>query len=179
MSTVGKTSISDVAATGHFSENVEPTIGIRNRSILVETKTHEQVELIIWDIAGGDAYRSISPAHFHSAEFCLLVFSLADRDSFDELGKNWVKTARAHLPLSVPLILVGNKSDLEENRVISHEEALGFEKSAEAIAYYETSARTGSGINELFARLGHECGSTTPISVQGPVMESTRKDECC
>jgi small GTP-binding protein len=109
------------------------------------------VRLNLWDTAGQEKFRSVSKAYFRNAVGAVLVFSLADRTSFDALG-SWLADIHALCTPTAVVLLVGNKSDLSADRVIGTEEARAF-GDRHGIDYMETSALDATNINESFLRL--------------------------
>lgn len=84
----------------------------------------------------------------------LLVFDLTDINSFLKT-KNWLEQINQHAPNSVCIALVGNKSDLEEKRAVSFQEATAF-ANQHSLPYSETSAKDGKGVKEIFLQLTEE-----------------------
>ena len=144
---VGKTSICSVFLGNEFNENTLNTIGIE--SALVSAKFDgNEYKFKIFDTAGQERYRSISKTTINLADGFLLVFAVDDNKTFEALGQ-WIKSIEEKCDKSKKvLILVGNKND-KENREVTNEEALSFAKTNN-IKYFETSAKTGKGIKEIF-----------------------------
>lgn len=80
----------------------------------------------------------------------LLVFSITSASSLRELVELRDQIVRTKGDQNFPMVLVGNKSDLEEDRVISRQKAFQLSQSWGNIPYYETSARKATNINEVF-----------------------------
>ena len=150
---VGKTSICQVFLGHKFSENVLNTIGIE--STLISAKFDgKEYKFKIFDTAGQERYRSISNTTINLADGFLLVFGVDDNKTFETLGE-WIKSIEEKCDISKKvLFLVGNKID-KENRKVTKEEALSFAKTNK-IRYFETSAKTGDGIKEIFNLLFEE-----------------------
>ena len=146
-SSVGKTSICSVFLGNDFSENTLNTIGIE--SALIPFKVDgEEYRFKIFDTAGQERYRSIAKNTITLAEGFLLIFAVDDIRTFQILGE-WIKSIKENCDINEKvLILVGNKVDVEK-REVTKEEALSFAK-ANNIKYFETSAKTGFGIKEIF-----------------------------
>ena len=104
--------------------------------------------------SGRERYRSIAMNTIDYSDGFLLIFSVTDRGSFDNLGE-WIKSIERRCDIKKKvLILVGNKID-EENRVVTKEEAIKFSRDKN-IDYYEVSAKTGIGIKEVFQKFCEE-----------------------
>ncbi|VUG18079.1 RAS1 [Brettanomyces bruxellensis] len=110
-----------------------------------------QTSLDILDTAGQEEYSSMRDLYMKTGEGFLLVFSLVDRHSFEEISTfyNQIMRVKGEQVSFVPLMLVGNKNDLEEERQISKEEGVSLAKKFDA-AYIETSAKTGENVTEAF-----------------------------
>jgi Ras-related protein Rab-2A len=105
------------------------------------------VRFVIWDLAGQTQFRRVRRTYLKNAEVGLLVFDVTRRETFENI-KDWYQDIKDSAP-SIALILVGNKIDLEEERVVSREE--GEELAEElGITYMETSAKTGENVDEAF-----------------------------
>ena len=76
----------------------------------------------IWDTAGQERYKSITNAYYKGAKGALLVFDLTKKQSFESVDK-WISDLKANGDEQITIILVGNKSDLEEHRQVTSEEA--------------------------------------------------------
>ena len=119
------------------------------------TKTYnfdnDDVKVQIWDTAGQEKYRSITSSYYKGAQGCLLVYDITKKKSFDNIDK-WYSELKSNSDEKIYTMLLGNKSDLEENREVSIEEA---EKKAKNfnIAFMETSAYNGNNINKAFNEL--------------------------
>ena len=148
---VGKTAIVNWLVNKNFKEEGQPTIGVEFKSYSLQADD-ENVKLQIWDTAGQERFRSVSKAYFRNALGAVLVFDLTQRQSFDELNM-WINDLNSLCSPNAYIILVGNKSDLEENRQIVETEAQEFAKRYNLV-YLETSAKTGANVQETFVRLG-------------------------
>ena len=147
---VGKTCIASVF-TGHpFDINAFTTIGLENY-IATEKFDGKEYKFKIFDTAGQERYRSIALSTINLSDGFLLVFAVDDRSSFETL-EEWIKSIENKCDISKKvLILVGNKVDIEK-RQVKNEEAVAFANSKK-IDYFETSAKTGFGIQEIFHKI--------------------------
>ena len=147
---VGKTNILSRYISNEFDPNSNSTIGVE-----LTTKTYNfdnnDVKVQIWDTAGQEKYRSITSSYYKGAQGCLLVYDITKKKSFDNIDK-WYSELKSNSDEKIYTMLLGNKSDLEENREVSIEEA---EKKAKNfnIAFMETSAYNGNNINKAFNEL--------------------------
>jgi small GTP-binding protein len=152
-STVGKTSMCSVFLGKEFSDNTLLTIGIESDYVVAKFEGKEY-KFKIFDTAGQERYRSIAKHTINLADGFLLVYAVDDKKTFETLGY-WIKSIEEKCDISRKvLILVGNKIDIE-NRTVKKEEALSFAKTNN-IKYFETSAKSGDGIKEIFNLLFEE-----------------------
>ena len=135
---VGKSCIMLNFLDKRFRPEHDLTIGVEFGSKIVEIKDIK-VKLQIWDTAGSESFKSITRSYYRSAAGCLLVFDITRRESFANLTE-WLNEARFNGNSSMSIILVGNKSDLEDQRVISYEEGLRFAKD-NGMNYLESNSK--------------------------------------
>lgn len=143
---VGKTSIIQKFVTNKFNDNEEPTIGAAflTKTIQSDSTTYKYE---IWDTAGQERYRTLVPMYYRGAHVALIVFDVTNKDSFND-AKMWIKTLEKENEDFVK-ILIGNKSDLVDQRIINRDEAIEL-ADKHSLIYYECSAKTGYGIKEIF-----------------------------
>ena len=147
---VGKSSLSERFATGRFREIVDATIGAAFLSMKVNRPTHD-VQLQIWDTAGQERFRSLIPSYIRDSSVAVVVYDTTSRASFLSSSK-WVDDIRSERGDDVVIMLVGNKTDLADQRQVSVEEGLA-KASEEKVMFIETSAKAGFNIKQLFRRL--------------------------
>lgn len=146
---VGKTAIINKFKNNQFDPEIASTIGAKPSTVTASHDGHE-VELVIWDTAGQERYRSLCQVYLRSAKAVIIVYSIIDRDSFNSI-EEWLNESEQKSTDSPIYFLVGNKTDLLENNmdVISFNE--GNNKASELeMTFFQTSAKNGDGINELF-----------------------------
>ena len=147
---VGKTSIIKRHVNKTFDENAIATIGIDN---IKDEKEFDKKKYSfkIYDTAGQERYKSISLNYIKLGDGFLLVFSVDNKETFDKL-EEWIQNIYDSVSIDEKVIfLVGNKID-SPNRVVKREEAEAFAKNKN-FRYFETSAKTGEGVEELFDEL--------------------------
>ena len=144
---VGKTSIVRRLCRGDFITNPETTIGVEFMTKMIDIDGN-QIKLQIWDTAGQEKYRSVGKAYYRNAIGVLLVFSLTDHVSFEKLDE-WITDVSQYCHPKANMILVGNKSDLSDSRKVTLDEIKKFTEGHN-LQYIESSAKTGSNINECF-----------------------------
>ena len=108
------------------------------------------IRIQIWDTCGNETYEEIMKSFYRSALCIFIVFSLDDENSFLNLNK-WLYDIKTINENESPIIiLIGNKKDKVSERQISKEEIENYCKKYDIDTYYETSAKTGESIHELF-----------------------------
>ena len=144
---VGKTTILSRYKYETTDDSYAPTVGIDflTKNVFLEDKT---IRLIMWDTAGQERFKSLIPSYLKNANCVILTYDITEKSSFNSLGK-WLSDVKDNVSEGTFIILCGNKIDLNNKRVISKEEGEKFAKDNN-IAFAETSASTGQGINEMF-----------------------------
>ena len=100
------------------------------------------------DTAGQERYRSITSAYYKGAKGAFIVYDITRKNSFDNIDK-WISDLKTNGDENIAIVLIGNKSDLEDKREVPKDE--GIKKSAEhKTAFMETSALNGDNINKAF-----------------------------
>jgi small GTP-binding protein len=144
---VGKSALTLQYMYDEFVEDYEPTKADSYRKKV--QLDGEEVQIDILDTAGQEDYAAIRDNYFRSGEGFLLVFSITDHESFDVLDEFREQILRVKNAEDVPLILIGNKSDLQTLRTVKKEEAT--DKAAKWIKpYIETSAKTRENVDKVF-----------------------------
>lgn len=148
---VGKTCILARLTSGTFRTNSPATVGAAFQNHVMTT-SKGAVTMQIWDTAGQEKYRALAPMYYRSAHVAILFFDLTNIDSFKSLDQ-WANELEEKTTGDLRLFLVGNKSDLVEERKIKREDAEEFGFQHGAIEYIETSAKNGNGVVELFTKV--------------------------
>ena len=148
---VGKTCMVNSLKHIPFDENQIATIGVDE--VIDEAKFDNTLyKFKIFDTAGQERYRSIVTNTLQISDGFFLVFSIANRTSFERISF-WINTIKSKVNINQKvLILIGNKIDMENERQVSHEEASDFAKKYK-MKYFETSAKNGFRIEEAFHNL--------------------------
>ena len=149
-SDVGKSSLLLRYVDGTWSDSFVPTIGVDFKIKTMEINS-KKVKMQIWDTAGQERFRNVISSYFRGGHGILLIYDVTDRDSFKNLG-NWLIEIEKNANEGVLKILIGNKCDLEENRVITTKEGTDFANS-NGMKFFETSAKNDINVSEAFQML--------------------------
>ena len=146
---VGKSCLTNRAAKEKFLSDYSPTVGFEflTFSTNIENKI---IKLQIWDTCGQEVYRSLITNFYRNASLAMMVYAINSRESFFHINQ-WLKEVRLQSHPDVKIILIGNKSDLENERVVSTEEARKFKEENQILYFEETSAKSGLNTKEVFA----------------------------
>ena len=146
---VGKTSLMFRFVHGTFQKDYKMTIGVNFATKLVNLDS-TKVKLSIWDTAGQERFHFLLPSYYDGSSGGLVVFDVTRRESFTNLPK-WLEQIRGKTG-NIPLLIIGNKADLEDLRAVTQEEAKEFAQQYNVV-YTETSAKTGDNVNDVFTAL--------------------------
>lgn len=141
---VGKTSIINALLNSKFSEEYEASIGVDFFSKTLKYKG-KQIKLQIWDSAGQEKFRSLIPNYIRGAALVFLVYDITNKNSFDHLP-DWNKFIN-DIENTI-IVIIGNKIDLENKRVISVEEGKKFAEENN-FNIFEVSAKEGTGLQDM------------------------------
>ena len=108
------------------------------------------VRVQIWDTAGQEAFRSITRSYYKSSTCAFIVYDITNKKSFTNVV-SWLNECREMCFRDVLICLVGNKTDLENKRIVSKEEGQKFADD-NGLLFFETSAQDGTNIEELFTQ---------------------------
>jgi len=150
---VGKSAVTITYVSNVWVPEYDPTIEDSHRK---QVSIDEEASMLdILDTAGQEEYSSMQDQWFRTGQGFLVVYSVINRKSFREVRPLREKIHRIKDAKKVPLVLVANKCDLEDDRVITKEE--GEQLAAEfGCPYFEASAKNHVNIDESFAALVRE-----------------------
>ncbi|CAH1378996.1 ras-related protein Ral-a [Asbolus verrucosus] len=150
---VGKSALTLQFMYDEFVEDYEPTKADSYRKkILLDG---EDVQIDILDTAGQEDYAAIRDNYFRSGEGFLCIFSITEDESFQATQEFREQILRVKNDENIPFLLVGNKSDLEDRRKVSFQEASDRAKQW-GVPYVETSAKTREHVDKVFYDLMRE-----------------------
>ncbi|KAB8233145.1 ras-domain-containing protein [Aspergillus alliaceus] len=148
---VGKSCLTAQFVQNVWIESYDPTIEDSYRKqIEVDGR---QCILEILDTAGTEQFTAMRELYMKQGQGFLLVFSITSMSSLNELSELREQIIRIKDDEKVPIVIVGNKSDLEEDRAVPRARAFALSQSWGNAPYYETSARRRANVNEVFIDL--------------------------
>lgn len=185
---VGKSSLVLRFVNNDFQENKEPTIGAAflTQKCNLPTRT---IKFEIWDTAGQERFASLAPMYYRNAQAALVVYDLTKASSLVK-ARHWVAELQRQASPGICIALVGNKADLvddaEGDDVVADEdgegdddgEATGARRKVttaeaksfadeEGLLFFETSAKTGSNVSEVFAAIASAIPETALKGARG------------
>jgi len=143
----GKSNIVSQYFDRRFNENYDMTIGVEfaSKNINFENKLYK---FQMWDTSGAEKFKSIVKSYYKGCQAMILVFDLTSQESFNEIKNNYDEDLKDIEEIGFK-ILDGNKTDLENERIVIFDDAESFAKS-KGIGYIECSAKVGGNIEEIF-----------------------------
>jgi small GTP-binding protein len=159
---VGKTSITIRFATDKFSDDYKVTLGMNLSTKNVKVK-EKQVQMAVWDTAGQSSFEPLLPMYYRGALGAIVVYDITNRKSFEGVRK-WINDIKRFAE-EIPVIIIGNKTDLESFRQVTYEEGQQLAREINEIWSYdihfkESSAKDAIQVNESFQILAESILTT-------------------
>ena len=181
---VGKSCLIIKFIENKFSNSYVSTIGFDLKHKQIILKDGNKVRLTLFDTAGQERFRSLAKNYIRKANGILLIYDISDKSTFISIEK-WMENIQDEIDDKIPIILVGNKSDLNDKRKVSTEEGKKKAKEYE-FPFYETSCKTGVNVNKCFielAELVYENTGKNPLKNSNQkIKKNSSKDKkkgCC
>ena len=178
-SKAGKTSYILRYADNEFSFTISTTVGLDYKTKYETLENGDKVKICIFDTNGQERFKSISFNMLKNAEGVLLLYDITDRNSFDSI-KGWMDSIFQYKDESFPIVLIGNKSDREDDRVVQTEEGENEAKKYN-VKLFETSCKNNINISEPILYLISKVikiEKSTNISIVGKSHHKNHK-KCC
>lgn len=188
----GKSSFCKTYANGYSCIEKAATIGVDFFAKKHKMEDDKIIKLNLWDTAGQETYKSIISSYFKDICGAIIMFDITNTASFDNVN-SWLKQLN-HLNTcnhKHPIILVGNKTDLQQRRVISHEEALRYAKK-EGLLYVESNSYNVANIETIMHHFytsiyeeykqNHFCKGVRPSNNNFSSLQDislNNKNKCC
>eukprot|EP01088_Endostelium_zonatum_P020828 TRINITY_DN786_c0_g2_i4.p1 TRINITY_DN786_c0_g2~~TRINITY_DN786_c0_g2_i4.p1 ORF type:complete len:193 (-),score=52.56 TRINITY_DN786_c0_g2_i4:61-639(-) len=171
---VGKSALTIQLIQNHFIDEYDPTIEDSYRKQV--TIDGDSCLLDILDTAGQEEYSAMRDQYMRTGQAFLCVYAITSRTSFDEITSFREQILRVKDEENVPMCLVGNKSDLENERVVAASEGQDLSKSF-GCPFMETSAKTRVNVEESFYQLVREVKKLREKSDKGPATAQKKKSK--
>ena len=177
-SAVGKSALLLRYTENTFTTSFMTTIGVDFKNKIIEIDGHK-VKLQIWDTAGQEKFKAITKAYYRGAHGILVVFDIANQDSFSHT-ESWIESIR-EANTEIDILLIGNKADLP--RQVSREDAQALADKFN-IKYYETSAKENENVSKAFedlAEIAYRRNINNPHKQETKKLDKAEKKEggCC
>ena len=185
---VGKTSLIYRYIDDTFTFDYLSTIGIDSKKKIIKLENNEQIKVKIFDTAGQERFRSITSNYIKKANGILLIYSVDNPKSFENIETWYQCISEDDNKNKLPVVLIGNKSDLEEKRQISKETGIDLaEKFGIENHFYETSCKTGENVekaindlvNQIYEKFGSKNNNSSSLKISSQNNEMMKKKKCC
>ena len=146
---VGKTSLSIMATKGLFNSQSRATVGFDIFNYAAQINNEITIKLQIWDTCGLEEFNSCTTNLYKEASLAIIVYAINDYNSFNNIQK-WANLVKKHASPEVLIFVVGNKTDLENDRKVAKEAGEQMIKDCGFGYFAETSAKDNIFVQELF-----------------------------
>ena len=195
-SSVGKSSLIERLKSNSFNSNQTATIALEHHNIIIKVNS-SIVRMQIWDTAGQEKFDSIASTYYKSADVVIFVYSINIRNSFERVSQ-WAKQVEEYSSIDEQQIriLIGNKVDLNNERVVSTDEGKDLAKKIGCVHFVEVSCKDktneendkaisniieviGTKIYSIIARVDRiNSGSFNYVASESILLERKRKCHC-
>ena len=151
---VGKTSLINQYIQHRFSADYQPTLGVN--IVVKELKIEElnaYIRLVLWDIAGQVKYDLSRRMFFQGCMGALFIYDVTRHSTFKNIETKWLKDLRKFTKKDPAYVLIGNKIDLGNSKVVSTEIGKELSEKIKAKDFVETSAKYGDNVENAFKKL--------------------------
>ncbi|AYV75487.1 MAG: GTP-binding protein YPTC1 [Terrestrivirus sp.] len=145
---VGKSCILLRFADNDYTSNYISTIGVDFKIRTISTNNGKKAKLQIWDTAGQERFRTITSSYYRGAHGIIIVYDITNKESFDNV-QTWLHEITRYSSETVCRLLIGNKSDLVDKRIIEYSAGNELGQSLN-IPFIETSAMNASNVSDAF-----------------------------
>lgn len=184
---VGKSCLLLRFADDTYTESYISTIGVdfKIRTIELDGKT---IKLQIWDTAGQERFRTITSSYYRGAHGIIVVYDVTDQESFNNV-KQWLQEIDRYASENVNKLLVGNKCDLTNKKVVDYSSAKEYADQL-GIPFLETSAKNATNVEQAFMTMAAEIknrvgpaaaiqAGSTGMKIDSKKVEAKASGGCC
>lgn len=147
----GKTTLTQRFLTNLFKSDSIMTIGVEFEAKRLEIDG-KKIKLQIWDFGGEERFRFILPTYVRGATGGIFMYDVTNYSSLAHID-DWLLVIKKEIDYTFPIIVVGGKADLEEDREVSSQEGIKISKSRNVAAFIECSAKTGENVEDTYEAL--------------------------
>jgi small GTP-binding protein len=149
---VGKTSLISRYTEEGFEENYQPTLGV---NIVMKKMNIDEfvIQLAIWDIAGQEKYDLTRKMFFQGCMGALLVYDITRQPTYENIESKWLTDFEKYAEKDPTCVLIGNKTDLEDSKVVFMEDGRLLAEQINASDFLEISAKLGDNVEAAFKKL--------------------------
>jgi len=184
---VGKTCILFRFSDDAFQTTFISTIGIDFKIKTIDLKG-KRIKLQIWDTAGQERFHTITTSYYRGAMGIMLVYDITNSKSFDNIAK-WLRNIDEHANEDVEKMILGNKCDMQDKRVVSKERGETIARE-HGIRFLETSAKANINIDRAFLDLAEailnkqtagqlQMEKQDKVNITKPESKSSTLSKCC
>lgn len=185
---VGKTCLLFRFSDDAFNTTFISTIGIDFKIKTVEIDG-KKIKLQIWDTAGQERFHTITTSYYRGAMGIMLVYDITQEKTFDNIAK-WLRNIDEHASEGVERMILGNKCDMEDKRMVNKERGEGIARE-HGIKFFETSAKDNINVEDAFMTLTQDilrkqlAGATKEETTKGVIVgdktpsQSKMPGGCC
>jgi len=184
---VGKSCLLLRFADDTYTESYISTIGVdfKIRTIELDGKT---IKLQIWDTAGQERFRTITSSYYRGAHGIIVVYDVTDQESFNNV-KQWLQEIDRYACENVNKLLVGNKCDLTNKKVVDYTSAKEYADQL-GIPFLETSAKNATNVEQAFMTMAAEIKNrvgppaaaqqgAAGVKIDSKPVEANKAGGCC
>lgn len=189
---VGKSCLLLRFADDTYTPDYISTIGVdfKIRTIELDGKT---IKLQIWDTAGQERFRTITSSYYRGAHGIIIVYDVTDQDSFNNV-RQWLQEIDRYATGGVMKLLVGNKADLSDKKIVEYTDAKAFADSLD-IPFLETSALSSTNVEQAFYTMARQIkaqmtnnasvgnsgnnNGKSNVNLRGQSLTSNQSNSCC
>ena len=146
-SSVGKSCLTAQAVRNNFIEFYQATVGFEFLTFNLRINSNI-IKLQIWDTCGQEIYKSLISNFYRNCSLALIVYAINNRKSYED-AETWLNDLKNQSNPNVKVFLIGNKCDLENERLVSIEEGEKFKNDKKLEKFIETSAKTGTNVKNV------------------------------
>lgn len=155
-----------------FKVEHQVTIGVEFGSFGLKVD-EKIIKLQIWDTAGQESFKSVTRIFYRGAHCVFLTYDVTREETFANLS-DWLNEIRQHASEDVRIYLIGNKSEMEDQREVTLQRATDFASEQKLHKVFETSAKTGFNVEEVFATVAKELYLQVKIEAEREAQEEKK-----